>query len=121
MQQLTPSAAIEKYDSLIEQISREVWVRRMPTACDWEDVAQEVRVAILEQRRNINPDHAAADIREGVIDAIRQLARGPDTILISQDPLLSAEFYGDNGGDEDPQDLWEELGYETQYHAGYRS
>ncbi|MFA5635138.1 MAG: hypothetical protein WC977_04450 [Anaerovoracaceae bacterium] len=97
MATLAAENALAIYNSLIVSICRDLWSRRAPSTCDWEDVAQEVRLAILQGKRNVSADHAADDIRNEARNALKRLTRDAHMVTASSDPAVEALFYSSSG------------------------
>jgi hypothetical protein len=97
MATLAAENALAIYNSLIVSICRDLWSRRAPSTCDWEDVAQEVRLAILTGSVEINSLHAAKNIRNAAVDALRRLTRDAHMVTASSDPAVEALFYSSSG------------------------
>ena len=104
MRNLSLEDTVAKYDGLIRTICCDLWLRARATVFGWEDLAQDVSLAILTGRRKVSAKHAAADIREEAIDAIRRYTEAPLIIPVSDNPAIEELLYssagnGDRNGD----------------------
>lgn len=97
MATLAAENALAIYNSLIVSICRDLWSRGAPSTCDWEDVAQEVRLAILDGRVLVDTNHAAKNIRNAARNALRDLTRDAHMVTASSDPAVEALFYSSSG------------------------
>jgi len=72
--------AVGRVDGLIRQTARTMWQRLRPASCSPEDIAQEIRVALLEKQMSVQTARRpvtflGACIRHEALRALKQLAR----------------------------------------------
>jgi len=115
MSRFTPTASptalsfSPQCDSIIRRQAYRAWCRLRPSACDWEDVAQEVRMALLRHLRRImtraNPQtFITVAARREAIRALRRLCRDEYSgalVHIEDDEGILQLFYSSTGTSDD--------------------
>jgi len=89
-------SVLEQYDSAIDNMAQSLWYRHRFSEFDWEDIAQEVRLAVLTGKRYIHPDFPYRSIRQEAINAFFRLSDSLDPYHIEDDWALKNECEGDS-------------------------
>ena len=95
------TSIVEQWDHIIRRESYARWRRFRPSSCDWRDVAQEVRLALLRRESRLRRAYRPRDfftfvVRREAAHALRRLCReelGNGRVHIESDPLISELFY----------------------------
>lgn len=105
------SPFIAKWDTIIRRTSYAEWCKLTPSSCEWEDVAQEVRLVFLKREKQIMAaDYPFAfvtvSVRREARRALYRLCRaeikpGHRLLHIEDDPTTSDLFYSSSGSASD--------------------
>ena len=100
---------VAKLDGLIRRTAYTTWSRLRPASCSWEDVAQEVRLALLEKEVPLETARYPAAfmntcVRNESFQALKRLARdefnlGNKLTSLENEAWVHELLYSSSGGE----------------------
>lgn len=105
-QEMTTEEFLNHWELIINHEAFKLWNQYRPASCDWQDIAQEVRLILLERREYImDRDYIASYVRTTIRnETLKAIQRGCqdelmlNTVHIEENPQTMNLFYSSSGG-----------------------
>ena len=107
----TNAQSVAQWDGLIKRTAYATWRRLRPASCSWEDIAQEVRLALLQkalplERARHRATFISACVRHEAFQARKKLAGdelklGNALVYVDDTPWVEEFFYSSRGDSSD--------------------
>jgi len=105
----TGNSLLQAYDYLIRKYSYQTWRELSPASCDWQDIAQEVRIIFLAHQQQIlaalhQKAFASAIARNEARRAMKHLCYEElhtGSLRVGSEPATEQMFYSSDGSPSD--------------------